>query len=242
MSIWLVSPQPPAFEGNHQQWAERTEDVPGDFYLLEKAQNWQLCDKQLRFPPLGIDFSDAHYRFRGGTEYLPRALKGLSGASVADVTAGWGRDSWLLAYRGFQVHLFERNPYLAFLLEQAVARAQNDPQLAQIAQRMTVHPGDARETLNDDYDVIYLDPMYPNRRKQAKVKKHMQALHALLGGEENDGGTLLAHARQKARKRVVVKRPQGAPVLSAEPPHHHIDAPNTRFDVYLPLVQNLENA
>lgn len=208
------------------------------FYLTQNPQGlWQLC--QAGQKPLLIDFSSAHYRHRGGTEYLPKAFKGMSGASILDATAGWGRDAWLLAYRGFHLCLCERNPYLYVLLKQGIEQAKQLPLTAAVANRMRIIHDDSRQFLaahGREFDAIYLDPMYPQRQKSAKVKKEMQILHELLGadaGEQADNAELLQTALHSGCAKIVVKRPQTAAALAALAPHHSIEAPNTRYDVYL---------
>lgn len=81
-------------------------------------------------------------------------------------------------------------------------------------------------------DVIYLDPMYPERKKSAKIKKDMQILQQLVGnsGEE---GELFKMARQVAKHRVVVKRPKLAERVSNQTPSYTVGSVNTRYDVYV---------
>jgi len=99
--------------------------------------------------------------------------------------------------------------------------------------RLTLNHADAAAALAPaSFAAVYLDPMYPERRKSAKVKKHMQALQQLIG-HHGDDATLLARARLAATRRVIVKRPQHAPPLADIAPHHAIDGPNTRYDIYL---------
>ena len=232
MALWFVGEVPQDITANS---ASNVDDLPQAHYLARGEDGlFALHDREQRHSPLSIDFADPYYRYRGGKEYLPKAFKNMNGGTIADVTAGWGRDAWLLAYRGFQVTMFERNPYLAFLLAQGLQQAQHDPQLAEVAARLTLRSGDSKAVLDTLFDAVYLDPMFPERRKKANVKKQMQALHNLLGGEESDGAALLAHARKNAQHRVVVKRPQGAPYVGDEKPHHSLDAPNTRYDIYMP--------
>jgi 16S rRNA (guanine1516-N2)-methyltransferase len=73
--------------------------------------------------------------------------------------------------------------------------------------------------------------MYPTREKSALVKKDMQLLHQLAGADM-DSAELLAVARQKAGKRVVVKRPKGAEFVGEQKPGVSIQSKNTRFDIY----------
>lgn len=236
MVLWFVGDTPQGIAANS---VARADALPQAHYLaLNKNGMFALYDREQRHSPLTIDFADPYYRYRGGKEYLPKAFKNMSGGTIADVTAGWGRDAWLLAYRGFCVTMIERNPYLAFLLEQGLQQAQHNLQLKDIASRLSLLSGDSKAILDAPFDAVYLDPMFPERRKKAKVKKQMQALHNLLGGEESDSPALLAHARENVKHRVVVKRPQGAPYVGDEKPHHSLDAPNTRYDIYMPQGNN----
>ena len=81
-------------------------------------------------------------------------------------------------------------------------------------------------------DVIYIDPMYPERKKSALVKKDMQILQRLLGKDES-ADALLKTALQCAGKRVVVKRPVHADTVGDIKPSTSISSKKTRYDVYL---------
>lgn len=59
-------------------------------------------------------------------------------------------------------------------------------------------------------DVIYLDPMFPGEGRTALPKRELQLLRELTGDDEG-GAQLLALARTRARRRVVVKRSLHAP-------------------------------
>ena len=101
--------------------------------------------------------------------------------------------------------------------------------------RLTVADGRAylQELAEDQRpDVVYLDPMYPHRRKAALAGKEMRLLRQ-LAGDDDDAPELLVAALACARRRVVVKRPRRAPALAGPPSGFQIVAPNTRFDVYL---------
>ena len=80
-------------------------------------------------------------------------------------------------------------------------------------------------------DVIYIDPMYPERKKSALVKKEMQILQR-LHGEDDGNEQLLALALRYARKRVVVKRPINAEILSDIKPNTSVRSKKTRYDIY----------
>ena len=183
----------------------------------------------------------AGYRRRhGGHEMLLRAVGHKSGRplSVLDATGGLGRDAFILASHGCTVRIVERHPVIAALLADGLRRALQHPETQRAAARITLTSKDSRQVLAElalekqEVDVVYLDPMFPQRSKSAKVKKELQMLQMLAGAEE-DNGELLAAALRTAAPRVVVKRPKGAPSLPGPPPSHNHTGTTTRFDVYI---------
>jgi len=185
------------------------------------------------------DFISGKARYRLGQGELIYKAMGLSKLScpvVIDATAGLGRDAFVLASKGCSVILLERSPLIFLLLEDALERAGNNPDTSDIVQRMKLIHMDARNYLNSkdlpDTDIIYLDPMYPERRKSARVKKEMQIFQKLLGKNEN-GYDLLQLALEKAKHRVVVKRPRKGEYLNNQKPDYSIQGKSVRFDVYL---------
>ncbi len=156
---------------------------------------------------------------------------------VIDATAGFGRDAFVLASLGCSLTLLERSPIIATLLSDAFNRARAAPEIQQIIQRMELKCVDAIEYLKSEVtpeqaEVIYLDPMYPHRRKRALVKKEIRVLR-LLVGEDADSSKLLGQARKIAKYRVVVKRPAGSAYIAGESPSAEIKGPNTRYDLYM---------
>lgn len=225
-----------------------------DFYLRYEQQGESLVRLELVRPDgeLGkgfcIDFSSgnlAHRRqFGGGRgQTLARAigLKGGANPRVVDATAGIGRDAFVLACLGVEITLIERSPVLAILLQDALQRAAHDPALVEIIARMKLVQGNAIEWLQQcppeqRPDVVYLDPMYPQRNKSALVKKEMRILRTLVG-EDEDADQLLHAALGCARQKVVVKRPRTAPeisgkVLAGLRPASSLESKNTRYDIY----------
>lgn len=193
-----------------------------------------------------VDFStgkNAHRRKFGGgvNQTLARAV-GLNknkNLQIIDATGGLARDAFVLASLGAKITILEQSPVLCLLIEDALEAAAMDADIAEITQRMTVHNCNSVEALvaNPDFskssDVIYMDPMYPSRQKNAAVKKDMQLLH-LLVGVDNSAEELLAAALNAARKRVVVKRPIKAAPLSTHRLAGKVSSKNTRYDIYTP--------
>ena len=156
---------------------------------------------------------------------------------VVDATAGLGRDGFLLAAAGFRVVLCERNPVVAALLRDGLARAALLPRTAAIAARIRLIAADfadGLEQLSERPAVIYLDPMFPPRSKSAKVKQELQLLQLLegTGGGESDAARLLQTALAAGPRKVVVKRPLKGPALAGPAPSHVLRGKAVRFDVY----------
>ncbi len=192
---------------------------------------------------LHVDFlsdSMTYRRHHGGgiKQALARAVGIKPGIrpSILDATAGLGKDSFLLASLGCDVTMVERSPLLAALLEDGLERAEEDQGLQQaVPGKLTLFQGDAIQIiagLKSQPDTIYLDPMYPHKRKSALNKQEMRIIRQLVG-DDTDAGSLLDSALLHTGKRVVVKRPKGAPLLTEKDPSHTITMKNSRYDVYM---------
>lgn len=188
----------------------------------------------LGFSPLSVDFSRQTVQKRrdaGKKQGLVRACKPMQGMRILDVTAGWGRDAAVLASFGADVVMIERQPMMAALLADGLARCASSD-----AFKLSLVHTDAKDYLmalaESDYpDVIYIDPMHPSRQKSALVKKDMQALQQLLGADD-DVEALIQCAIQHARQRVVVKWPQR--LIAVLKPDLSVPGKTVRFDIYFP--------
>jgi 16S rRNA (guanine1516-N2)-methyltransferase len=84
--------------------------------------------------------------------------------------------------------------------------------------------------MGDEFDTVYLDPMFPPRDKTALPRKSAQVLGDLLGESDVDLRDVVPAAAQRARRRVVVKRRRhDATCLK---PDWQIVGRSVRFDVY----------
>lgn len=213
--------------------------------------------------PVRIDFlggKKAHRRQFGGgaNQPLARAMGKLDDRlpTILDATAGLGGDSFVLASCGFHVTMLERDPLVACLLQDALMRAHfindfdkklNDSELTKITGQLRFLANDSIQFLTElaktsntsngqtnAFDTIYLDPMYPEKKKNAATKKEMALLQQKVG-PDLDSHKLLDAALKVARYRVVVKRPKNAPVINHPiyQPTTAIKSPNTRYDIYV---------
>jgi 16S rRNA (guanine1516-N2)-methyltransferase len=185
---------------------------------------------------LRIDF---HWLARRGVNLsrnqpLARAI-GRETRHVLDATAGLGQDSALLAALGFQVTAVERDPILAAMLGSALRDARGDPAIVRILDdRLQFKCGEGRTIMRAgpwEFECIYLDPMFPPRRKKSALpNKEIRLVRALVGDDE-DAADLVGTARAAAR-RVVVKRPTWAPPLMRDPTAS-IAGKLVRYDLYV---------
>lgn len=197
-------------------------------------------DKKLK--PFYIDFLSGKIRYRyqqasRRNELLAKAL-GVSPKEqpmIVDATAGMGRDSFILASLGYNVTMLERSPIVHALLSDALARAQQAPEVASIANRLSIIHIDAIHWLQHPPktpDVVYLDPMFPEKQKSASSKKEMVILQDLLGGDP-DASQLFIAAQTCGAKRIVVKRPRLAEKIVDQEPNFTLSGNSSRFDIYL---------
>lgn len=225
----------------------------GQWQIFRAAEDSALTLSRPDGVQLVLDFTSGKPRHRTtesgqGAQALVKALgiKQLRKTqnqppNIVDATGGLGQDAWALASTGCNVVIIERHPIVHALLNDAMVRARLDADSYTIAERITLLHADAVEFLRtrppQNIHGIYLDPMYPPRRKKAYSKKGMQFLHALLGPPaREESPDLLVRALEAGVSRVTVKRPKGAPLLAGSDgfggQRTVIETANTRYDVY----------
>lgn len=219
------------------------------YQLVQTPQRLELRDlHDPKTGPVFVDFVEGKARHRlqfggGKGQDIAKAvgLHKLNQPFVVDATAGLGRESFVLASLGCQVTLLERSPVVHALLQDGLQRALGcaDTDIRGIAERMTLYQTDAAVWLKsltcEQYpDVVYLDPMFPEKRKSALVQKEMRFFHEIVG-VDTDSDELLDVARASVKHRVVVKRPVHALELGGCRPAFVIGGKTSiRYDVYLP--------
>lgn len=250
------SGDPKRFDHLVEKWqlVDQADAVLALVFTSERVELRKLDEPKLG--PVYVDFVQgtlAHRRqFGGGRGEAVAKAVGIKGdylPDVIDATAGLGRDAFVLAAIGCKVRLLERHPVVACLLEDGLNRAYQDVHVGDWMQErmqlimpflstdkkdsLIMNSADRLLTL-EDADVIYLDPMYPHpegKKNSALIKKEMRVFQHLVGTDE-DADSLLEPALKKARKRVVVKRPDYAPPLNGQVAHAAIKTKSHRFDIY----------
>lgn len=243
-----VSASSPLLLANAQHLADELHlkfisDIDASYeYLLIWTPNYLglLNTKEKKANPFYIDFLSNRMLMRSQQaglrkELVARAMgiKPKENPLIIDATAGLGRDSFILAALGYHIIMLERSPVLYALLRDALSRAKQNHHAAPIIERLRLIHSDAIEWIKDKRaDIVYLDPMFPERRKSASVKKEMQILQDLIG-KDLDTGLLFQAALTCAKKRIVVKRPRLAANIIECTPSFSVTGTSNRFDIYL---------
>ncbi len=210
------------------------------YHLSPSEQGLSVHAQALTSKPFVIDFSHPKFKSRlqahsVRSELLIKAIGGSRHKTLLDTTAGLGRDSLLMATMVERIVLLERHPDMYRLLADALKRCEHDQHLIPLLQKITLRPQCAFDFLRthteDKFDVIYCDPMFPERKKSALTKKESQILQTIVGSDA-DSHQLVALALEHAQSRVVVKRPMASETLIRKPDIQY-KARAHRFDVYL---------
>ncbi|QCI20120.1 MAG: class I SAM-dependent methyltransferase [Buchnera aphidicola (Brevicoryne brassicae)] len=221
-------------------------DENSSISLIINSNSLELYNRQYpKQKPIKVDFTSNKnnyrcYSVRKKNEILSKAvgIKNSYYPFVLDATAGLGNDAFILSFLGCKVVMIERHPIIAALLKDGLQRAYEDKKIGNwLKKRLHLIFNDSCDMLKIPFlkpDVIYLDPMYPIRKKMSLPKKNMQIFRKLIG-QDYDSKNLLKISRKLAKKRIVVKRPCYAKPLSKDKINFVIMGKKHRFDIYSPL-------
>ena len=231
-----------------QQLAERlsvplyqsiNNDSPESFFLTWRDGCLKLLDKELlKKGGLAVEIEPRNGEQRSWPAPKDGALAqalGRKTKTVVDATTGWGQDSLHIFRMGYELLCMERSPVMAELLADGFNRLAGLDWM----QNLNLQPPrllvgnaiDLLATLEKPPDCIYLDPMFPpKRKKSALAKKAMMVLRDLLG-DDQDKDQLFAAALAATGKRVVVKSPDYAEPLGGKP-NESFQGKLLRYDVY----------
>lgn len=211
-----------------------------DFFLCYRDGCLKLLDKQtLKKGGLFVEIDprpgEQHSYPAPKKDLLAQAI-GKKTQTIVDATAGWVQDSLALFRMGYDVTCIERSAVMAALIADGFERlAQKDWVIRRQLTPPTLLFGNAIEllaSLSGKPDCIYLDPMFPpKRKKSAATRKSMAILHEILG-DDLDRQKLFEAALAASGRRVVVKSPDYAEPLGGKP-DLTLQGKLLRYDVYM---------
>lgn len=197
--------------------------APNDWYLT--LLNDQLALNHPNKPVFNLSTSSVTRRIKSGqsTELLKACDIG-AGKTVLDGFGGWGVDGLTMALRDAQVTICEQAP-LVHMMQLDLAR-----RLAFPANHVLDELGRFLTSTTTQFDVVYLDPMFPLHPKGAKPRRDMEVLADLA--IPGDVASIFDMAMKNAIERVVVKHRLKATDSSLPSPNWTIKGRTVRFDVY----------
>ena len=210
------------------------------FYLCYREGCLNLLDKtSLKKGGLTVNIDPRpgeQHSYPAPKKDLLAVAVGKKTKTILDATTGWAQDSLALFRMGYQVQCIERSPIMAALIQDGLHRLEQKDWLQN--RQLSVPnllTGDAIKLLvqlQETPECIYLDPMFPpKRKKSALAKKAMTVLRDILG-DDLDREDLFAAAWQATGKRLVVKCPDDAEPIVPNP-SESFSGKLVRYDVYL---------
>ncbi len=185
---------------------------------------------------VSVDFYNKQIQYRSSSHiFAELVVKAVLGRykkplKIMDCTAGFGKDSFLMALTGSKIQAYESNLLMYALLKDGLLRAKDIPEINNIKLEF----GDSlNEIENSNCDVIYIDPMYPESKKTAKNNKQMSFLQSFVSHQGEMPGELLNKAINSSANKVVIKRPPKADFVNHLKPTSQILGKAARFDVYV---------
>lgn len=216
-------------------WLEFLKKHNFDFKLLQKIDFTESHPKM--YDQSGnkfcINFLDDQKNYHKKKQSMKKELLGRAmgagryGLRVLDLSAGLGIDAIFLAQLGFEVTAVERNPLIYLALQDALSGLPVEMKIKFIFGSSQ----DFLQTNTDEFDVVYFDPMFPEKTKSALPKQEMVFFRHLVGADVDADEVVRQATRKKGVQRVVVKRPMKAPTLYKKP-EAQIEGKLVRFDIY----------
>lgn len=155
--------------------------------------------------------------------------KGNPSPRILDVSAGLCRDAVLLAAAGAQVTAVEASSEIYQLAADGLERGK--AHYPWLAERFTLRHTNAKAMNAQDFDVIYLDPMFddPSRSTPKKQAQWLQALSL----NDSSLNAFFDHALTYTGKRIVIKRAKKSDFYGGKKPTNSLPTKQLRFDVVL---------
>ena len=199
----------------------------------------KLEDKQNTIGPITLSFVDSwqqkHQSWTKNKQPLLRSLniKRETNVHVADLTAGFGQDSLIIASRGITLTSIEKNPITAAILKTLVLQFKKNVTSCQWQVVNACSQEWLSEQQPNTMTHLIMDPFF-EKKTNALPKKSMQWLQLLDQHCEASSETdLFTLAMQQTDCRIIVKRDRKArPIANAKPNQGCIMQKTTRFDCY----------
>ena len=217
-----------------KSWQDFLEKESFDFSEIQKidfsTQNPTVYDSNNNKFCIDFETNKVNYHKKKSTiknELISKAMgAGKYGTKILDLSAGLAIDAVFLTQLGYEVTALERNPLIFLCLSHALKQHP-----VKSLNFIYSNSKDYLAKQPSGYDVVYFDPMFPDKTKSALPRQEMVFFKNLVG-DDVDAAEVLEHATKlKGISRVAVKRPIKAPVLGLKP-FASVEGKLIRFDLY----------
>lgn len=172
-----------------------------------------------------------------GPQIFKSAL-GTHGRRVLDMTGGFAADALLMSVWEYEVTALEENPIVFALTADALRRVKSVEEgdvALKVKDKVSKYLGYQLKNSfeyepEDTFDIVYIDPMFPEKKTKALSPKPMQVLQSLEVGTQHVE-KYLEKARSFGAERIIVKRPASAPVALGKNTHS-FKGKSVRYDMY----------
>lgn len=204
------------------------------FEFKDEALQFSFTDKIF----LKLDFLKGTINYRLQRVHHEKHLKKAIGKNkepqlILDGTAGLLSDTLILLSLGHKVIACEQSKYIYLLISDAVRRAEG--QLDFLENLILVNQNSIDVYLEkENIDIVYLDPLFPQDKKQLKRSKSIYALRDILNLEKivtNDDKLFMEFNKLKPKK-IILKRPLKSEIIY-NTPNYQVKGKSTRFDIYI---------
>ena len=154
------------------------------------------------------------------------------GATVLDCTAGFGRDSYILAKYGFSVTMIEKNPITTLLLNNSIGKLLGG---TEVYNRLKLIHGDSYDYLklcDKQYDYIYIDFMF-NKLKNSPLSSKNDETLKLISDDKENRMKLLNLAKKKCKDKVIIKNYKYSPSITGITPDYQIKTKLLNYYIFL---------
>jgi len=154
--------------------------------------------------------------------------------NIFDATAGFLSDSMIFLSLGHKVMAVEQSKIIFYLVEDAIKRAQSEIPFLTNLSFLNGNSLDVFKSSKGGFDAIYLDPMYPTTKKNAKGSGDIRTIRSILKLENisNEANDICDAFMQCEYQKIILKRPLKYKKIYSNI-NYQVKGKTTRFDIFI---------
>lgn len=163
-----------------------------------------------------------------------RVLKNKS-LTIFDFFSGFAQDAFCLACQGHRVTSCERNKMISHVTQVSWEKQREVEWVKDLDPQLELISADSSEWLQsqeDQFDVIYMDPMFEKLKASAKSPLSMQVAQKILKNEKMQDLEKHFEVASQFTNKVVLKLPLKGVSFLKKKPSHQLFGKTIRFDVF----------